>query len=764
MMKQQHESYDVVVCGGGLAGFCAAVAAARHGVRTCLIQDRPVFGGNSSSEVRVTPHGAAAFHAYARETGIISELLIEERSRNHETIFENGWTNSVWDLTLYEMAMATPNLSFHVNTAISSVTKSDARNLKSVTCRVANAEVDLTIEGRIFIDCTGDGVVAAEAGCEWRMGTEGRDEFNEPHAPEVASGDVMGNSIHFKTRDCGRPVPFRAPDWAVKYEDASFFYDQGRHPKDMRGGFWWLEIGVPWNTIHEAEDIRHELTRHALGVWDWIKNRDPKTKEKAANYALDWIGQVPGKRESRRIMGRYLMTEHDPQNRTVFDDEVAFGGWFVDAHTPGGLLAGSSEPASAEGYTETSSYAVKSYCGPYGIPLRMLIAKDLDNLMMAGRNASATHAALATVRVMATTALMGQAAGTAAAVAIAEDLAIADVPARAIRSVQQKLLRDGCFLPNYRNADALDLAHSATCAASSEALMRGTCPQSKGFHEGLSIWQDQARPVSEYLTQRRGQWIAIGSDSLREISVCISNDSPETQTIEACLVAVDHIWDYRSDQEPLAATTLTVPPGSQHWIPWELNMTGLTPGRWVRLDLLANASVAWQIAGAIEPGHVSAFEFAPGRMRRYGQGLTMSFRVNPAQACYGPANVLSGESRPHHFTNLWRSNPEQAFPQYLELDWTEPKQISQIELTFPGHLIREYHAYAPFYRDPQCARDYTISAWIDGLWHEVVRTADNYQRQRKHSFASLRTKKLRVTIDATNGDLSAAIYEVRCYA
>ena len=224
-MIQRHEEYDVVVCGGGLAGFCAAVAAARHGARTCIVQDRPVFGGNSSSEVRVTPHGAAAFHAYARETGILSEVLIEERARNHETIFENGWTNSVWDLTLYETAMATPNLTFHVNTAVTGV-RVDGRKLEAVVCRVANAEVELTLGAHIFIDCTGDGVVAADAGCEWRMGTEGRDEFDEPHAPARASSATMGNSIHFKTRDCGRPVPFHAPAWAVHYDDASFFYDQ----------------------------------------------------------------------------------------------------------------------------------------------------------------------------------------------------------------------------------------------------------------------------------------------------------------------------------------------------------------------------------------------------------------------------------------------------------------------------------------------------------------------------------------------------------
>jgi len=353
-MKSLTQEFDVVVAGGGLAGFCAAIAAARKGAKTCLVQDRPVLGGNSSSEVRVTPHGAAAFHAYARETGIISEVLIEERARNHETIFENGWTNSVWDLVLYDMAQTTPNLTLHVNTAVVAVVMegvgrvdstplpetrlgflhrpacAPSRKLEAFIGRVSNAEVELTLRGRYFIDCTGDGLVADLAGCEWRMGSEGRAEFNEPHAPVQPSKDAMGNSIHFRARDVGHPVPFTPPDWAVKHEDAGYFYEQGRKPKTVKGGYWWLEIGVPWDTIHQAEDIRHELTRHTLGVWDWIKNKDPKTRDLAANYALDWIGQVPGKRESRRIIGCYFMTEHDVQNKTMFPDEIAFGGWFLD--------------------------------------------------------------------------------------------------------------------------------------------------------------------------------------------------------------------------------------------------------------------------------------------------------------------------------------------------------------------------------------------------------------------------------------------------
>ncbi|TBL70567.1 FAD-dependent oxidoreductase [Paenibacillus thalictri] len=781
-MRKTNETYDVVVCGGGLAGFCAAVSAARHGAKTCLVQDRPVFGGNSSSEIRVTPHGAAAFHAYARESGIVSELLIEERARNHEEIFENGWTNSVWDMTMYDMAMNTPNLVFHLNTSIFDVIKDERRHIQAIVGRVGGAETEITIAGKVFIDCTGDGIVADLAGCEWRMGSEGRSEFNEYHAPELASKDTMGNSIHFRARDMGRPVPFRAPDWAVKHEDASYFYEDGREPKELRGGYWWLEIGVPWDTIHDAEDIRHELTRHTLGVWDWIKNKDPKLRDKAANFALDWIGQVPGKRESRRIMGQYLMTEHDPAGLTVFPDEIAFGGWFLDLHTPGGLLAAHSEPASAENYTQTSEYAVKSYCGPYGIPLRILIAKDTDNLMMAGRNVSVTHAALGTVRVMSTTALMGQAAGIAAWEAIERNIAVAKVPEQeqAVFAVQQKLLRDGCFLPNYRNEDPADLARSARVMASSEARCYGLGPFSTGAHEGLSVWRDQNhRTKDDRLHTARSQWIAVGVSSsadgnaaggaeIRSLSVCLSSHAPDAQTLRARIVPVDHIWDYQTDAYPaLAETELLVPPGDNQWIDWKVELTeqnGLAAGRYVRLELSANPEVEWHKAGAIEPGHVAAMDIGMGRMRRYDNGVTLSFKVDPPQACYGASNTVSGVTRPHAYTNVWRSDPREPLDQWLELEWDEPQRIGQVELTFPGHLLREYHAYSPFYRDAQCPKSYSIQIWEEGRWRTLHQEPDNYQRHRRHRLAEqTATTRLRIAVHATNGDPSAAIYEVRCY-
>lgn len=763
-MQTVEEQYRLVVIGGGLAGFCAAVSAARLGVRTCILQNRPVFGGNSSSEIRVTPHGACAFHAYARETGIISELLIEERATNHETIFENGWTNSVWDLTLYNMAQQTPNLTIHVNTDVFAVEMRTDRTIASVKAKVLGAETELTVSGEIFIDASGDGVVAALAGCEWRMGSEARDEFGEVHAPPEASGDVMGSSIHFKTKDTGRPSPFRAPDWAMHYEDASFFYNEGRLPKDERGGYWWIEIGIPYDTIGDNEKIRHELTRHALGVWDWMKNRDPKMKELTRNYALDWIGQIPGKRESRRIMGQYFMTENDLQQGRIFEDEIAFGGWFIDLHTPGGLLGEHSEPASQENYSTFSEYAVKSYAGPYGIPLRCLISRDMDNLLMAGRNISVSHAALGTVRVMNTTALMGQAAGTTAALSLLRGRPVTSAPRELISEIQQRLLRDGCFLPHYENQDDQDLARLAHVTASSEALLYGAGPESKGFHAGLNFWQDQPQYLNERIENRRGQMIAIGSTKIDSLEVFLHNKSDQPQQIDTSLCLADHIWDYRvTSLRVLAASSLVVPPG-KNWVNWPVGLTDAPVGRYVRLDVMANQHVKWLVAGRIESGHIAMYQIGPDQMRRFGHGHTLSFKVLPAQPCYRPDNVISGVTRPHRFTNLWKSDPNLPMPQWLQLNWETEQEISRVEITFPGHLLREYHAYAPFYHDPQCPKDYELTALVDGGWRTLLGVKGNFQRHNRHALSEpVKTQCLRIIVHATNGDPSAQIFEVRCY-
>lgn len=772
-LRTVDETYDVVVCGGGLAGFSAAIAAARHGASAVLIQDRPVLGGNSSSEVRVTPHGTAAFHGYGRETGIISEALIADRATNHAVIRENGWTNSVWDLILYDMAVRTPGLTLHLNTAVHDVEVS-GDTVTAVRARVANAETELVISGRVVIDCTGDGTVAALAGAESRNGIESSAEFDEIHAPKVASTGTMGSSLHFKTVDTGRPVEFHAPDWAHRYDDPTFFSDGGRMIPTLESGYWWIEIGTPWDTLYDNEAIRHELTRHVLGIWDYLKNRDPYWSPRAANLALDWVGQVPGKRESRRIMGEYLLTEHDLDREKVFDDEIAFGGWYIDLHTIGGLLERVAEPVTTARLTDPqSSSGSSTYVGPFGIPMRALVAKDLANLMMAGRNVSATHVALGSLRVMGTSALMGQAAGTAAALAAdATDLR-RDLPAH-VPAVQQALLRDGCFLPHLRNEDPQDLALRATVTASTTELVRGVGPNSANWLGGIDHWRGYpVFPFTGELSKRIAQWIAVGAGQpVESVRLALRNTSGEARTVAATVHEVDDIWDYRVEPaKPLAVADLLVPPGGPHWVQWQLDLdfdeddregAGPAPARYLRIDLAETPGVEWVLSSAVLPGQIAAYEDG-GRYRRFGGGSTLSFQIEPPQRAYAPDQVLTGVTRPHATTNQWRSDPVAPLPQWLALEWSEPQRIQQVQLTFAGHLLREYHAYPPLYRDPQTVRDYAVEAWIDGEWQQLVRVEGNLTTRVVHDVGPVTTSRLRLMVYATNGDPAAGVYEIRCY-
>ena len=775
------ESHDVVVCGGGLAGFCAALAAARQGLRACLVQDRPVLGGNASSEVRITVHGAAAFHAYARESGIISELLAEERARNHEEINENGWTNSVFDQVLYDFAHRETNLTLHLNTGVfdlllgeddlSAVNDQPRRpepdasqgwwhrpacaprpRIAAAVARVGGAETTLILRAKTFIDCTGDGLIADLAGCGWRIGTESRAQTGERHAPEHASTATLGTSIHLRARDIGRPAPFRAPSWA-KAPPGPEFFRNGREIHDLRGGYWWLELGLPWHTIHDNETIRHELTAWALSVWDWIKNHDETLRDKATNYALEWIGQTPGKRESRRIDGLTRVTEADLDADQRPPDEVAFGGWYVDLHTPGGLLAAHSKPAG--------NLTDKTYVGPYGIPLRALVARDVDNLLLAGRCVSATHAALGSLRVMGTTALMGQAAGTAAAHAILHDCTLAQLcePA-SVGALQQRLLRDGCFLPHVPRADSADFAPPATASASSSALSHGIGPNDPDTSGGL-----RRHPVrlAWPLDQPVAQWIAVAGGRIDTLSLCL--DAPDgPRTVRARLVRPLHIWDYRRALPALAEAELSVPAGTSRWVEWSLNLTDVPDG-FVRLDVEASGPApSWRIAREVLYGQIAARSHDATHLRRLEGGATLAFRITPGQPVHGAAHVLTGSARPHQHVHLWRSDPSHPLPQWLQLDWPTPRGIGIIVLVFPGHLLREIHACPPYYRDPLVGRDYTAEAWIDGDWRAIVTETDNHQPRRVHTLPNpVSTDRLRIVIHATNGAPAAALHEVRVY-
>ncbi len=780
MTKRIEQSFDLVIAGGGLAGVCAAISAARQGLKTCLVHERPVLGGVASSEMRVTVHGAGCHHAYGRETGIIAELLADERSRNHEEINENGWTNSVFDQVLYDACVREANLTLHLNTPVIRVELAGAdqvevppdtrkgyyeraacapsRRIAALVARTLSAETELRLSAPLFADCTGDAMVADRSGCAWRMGSESQAEHGELHAPAQASTDTMGNSIHIRARDIGRPAPYTPPPWAVQHTDPAFFYEQGRGLYDMRGGFWWIEIGVPWHTIHDNETIRHELTRHALGVWDWMKNRDPKTRDRCRNFALEFVGQVPGKRESRRVVGHHWLTESQLQAREAFPDAICHGGWFVDLHTPGGLLAPTSEPASAEGYKPDSEYAAKSYVGPYGIPLRSLIARDVDNLFLAGRCISTTRAALGTVRVMGTTAMMGQAVGTAAGEARRRGLdlpalaADAAVGGPAIRSVQQRLLRDGAFIPGVANADPVDWARMARVSASSTQRLHGLGPEDRGPCDRLRHINTGAADLAKGVAQ-----LVWCDDRVDRLHLMLENTTTAPICLPLSLVRAEGVWDYRKGGTSTAAQgSVNVPPGT-HWIAWDVRLPGQAPG-WLRIETAAAPGLHWRHTRAILPGHVAFSHLSPMRWR--GMHAALAFRIEPAQEAFAASQVLSGVARPGASTNQWRSDAGVGLPQWLELAWEMPQAITRIELTFPGQLLGEVHREEPFYVEPQTARDYAIE--VDGV--EVLRVTGNTAWRRCHDLATaISATRMRIVVLSTNGDVAASIVEVRCY-
>lgn len=436
---------DVAVIGGGMSGISAAVSAARNGAKVVLVQDRPVLGGNASSEMRVTVNGVQSLlnkHKVERETGIVEELLIENWHYNPQESYP------VWDHVLYNYVVREKNLTLLLNTTAMQVTK-DGDEIKTVICRQLTTETEFTLKANMFIDCSGDGLVAAIAGAEFRQGREGKAEFNEKYAPDEPDGWVMGDCFMMITKDMGRPVPFFPPDYAIPFDAEKAFKDKHRKVKQVKEGFWWVELASDVDIIGERDEIRHRLMAHFYGVWDHIKNSGDFPE--ADNMALDWIGSIPGRRESRRFMGDYILSEPDMLNLKHFDDAIAFGGWSLDEHCPGGI----------ENLDEPASYFHSRFTEVYQIPFRCLYSKNVSNLLFAGRNVSVTHMALSSTRIIGTCSMLGQAVGTASAMCVEKGVNPRELYQKHIKELQEQLLRDDSYFPHRPANDPKDKAKKA---------------------------------------------------------------------------------------------------------------------------------------------------------------------------------------------------------------------------------------------------------------------------------------------------------------
>ncbi len=457
LLTHQELECDVLVVGGGPSGVPAAVAAARAGSRVILCHDRPVLGGNASSEVRMHIVGANAgrqndtWHQEARETGIIEEIRLANVAQNPQR------SASMLDLIFLNLCREEENLSLYLNTAVHEVKVENGRIVEALARRHSTEET-FTIRAKVVIDCTGDGSVGAAAGARFMRGREAKEEHHEAKAQEVRDQKTLGSTLLFMARKHDRPMPFKAPAWARKFQKDDFRFRGFHRPENpsYEYGYWWLEWGGQLDTIKDNEAIRDELLAILMGVWDMVKNGGDHGAE---NWALDWFGFLPGKRESRRFIGQVMLNENDLYASREFPDAIAYGGWPIDTHPPEGVDAPDEHPC-------TQNYLPYIY----DIPLRACLTDDVSNLLFAGRNISATHIAFASTRVMATCALMGEGVGVAAAYAVAHDIAPNQLTAspEALEAIQQQLLREDVYLVGRLDKGIGDLARCASITASSE--------------------------------------------------------------------------------------------------------------------------------------------------------------------------------------------------------------------------------------------------------------------------------------------------------
>lgn len=511
----EKKHFDVIVVGGGMSGLLAAIASARQGAETALVQDRSVFGGNASSEMRMHISGASCHWGKqdAAETGILMELQLENKYLN------DTYNYSIWDGVLWHAAKKTDNLTLYMNTAMNGV-DSDGEQIRSIRCYQNTTELWLELTADVFVDATGNGTLGYMAGAEYKIGREGQDEYGEKDAPKIADGCTMGNTIYFVAEDRGHPVKFVKPEWALTFDESDFKHryhgdivvyhsaddvvvlkpgedyenhrDELVEKYDVKSGYWWIELGGDWDDIiKQSEDIRYELYRTVYGVWDHIKNGGDHGAE---NYELVWVGNMGGMRESRRLMGDYVLCEQDILANTVFPDAVAYGGWPMDEHTAAGFWAKGQIPS-----------VVRSFKGLYSIPYGCFCSRNIKNLMMAGRDISASKLAMGSTRVMATCAIGGEAVGVAAANASKLGLTPREYGRTHMKDLQQKLLKNDLYIMGQKNEDPADLALRSNVSASSEKPGFEGCMVTSGVtrREGdcSNLWcSDGLSSVGESIT------------------------------------------------------------------------------------------------------------------------------------------------------------------------------------------------------------------------------------------------------------------------
>ncbi len=390
--------FDFVVVGGGIAGECAAISAARLGLKVALIQDRYVLGGNNSSEIRVGLGGRINLPPYGSLGYIVNEIG-PERGGN-----ARGAHNYEDDRKM-RVLLEEKNITLFLGYSVVSCEK-EGKAIKAVNAMEVTEQKLIRVSGKMFSDCTGDASLAVMAGAETLSGRESRSSFGESLAPETADDLHMGGSIEWYCEDHNVPCSYPdSLDWGLELDETTI--------EPVHRANWYWECGMHYDPIREAEKMRDYGMYVAYSIFSYCKNRYSAKEDWECTHLI-WVSHVIGKRESRRIVGDHILTQNDILRKIPYEDASASVSWNIDQHFP------RKDNAAVYPGDEWLSEGHLTPVTPYGIPYRCFYSKDLSNLFMAGRDISVTHVALGSTRVMRTCGMIGEVVGMAASICVAE--------------------------------------------------------------------------------------------------------------------------------------------------------------------------------------------------------------------------------------------------------------------------------------------------------------------------------------------------------
>ena len=743
-----HFNSDLVIIGGGMAGTCAAITAAREGVKVCLVQDRPVLGGNASSEIRLWILGATSHmgnnNRWSREGGVIDELLVENLYRNPEG------NPIILDTILMEKVCLEENIKLLLNTSVYDLEKKGNDRIDYLKAFCSQNSTEYILSAPLFMDASGDGIVGFLAGAAFRMGAESKEEFDELFAPNEKYGELLGHSLYFYSKNTGKPVRFVSPSFANK-ELSTLPRFKTFNLREDGCRLWWVEYGGRTDTILKSEEIKWELWRIIYGIWDHVKNSGEYSD--VENLTLEWVGTIPGKRESRRFEGDYMMHQKDIVEQREHYDAVSFGGWALDLHPADGIYG--DKPGCTQWHAK----------GVYQIPYRSLYSRNIQNLFLGGRLMSSTHVAFGSTRVMATCAHNGQAIGMAAKICLNYGLMPSDISKSGYLSeLQSLLIQSGQYIPKTNLSLQNKLVKEAKIEGSSElelVSLPGNGPWKTlefSIAQLIPLQQNQPFSVKLRLKARASTTLTVEARKSRKTGNFTWDELLESKEIQIqegeFHYAVE--FDFRLESSQYIALCL-IQNEVLEVLTSEVRITGI-----LTVFNKFNKSVATSSIQSPPPGiGIDEFEFWVPERRPDGQNISLELGGPLRQ--FSAENLRNGVFRPTLGPNAWVASLEDKHP-FVRFTWNERVTIKEIKLFFDtdfDHALESTLMGHPESEIPFCVKSFRIKNELGILLYEE---RSNHQTINRVSFDSpIEVRELLFELDHPSSLVPAALFGVLFY-